>query len=139
MAHGPETRFIQGVHRFLLEDVYREKMHNPYRGGTPDMYYEGNKGIIWVEYKWLDWTPKILNPEESGLTALQTLWLRRAAGNGIPTAVVFGLPKGGVIFENLTWEGSIAKAEIEKTIKPKKEVALWIRRQVCRPKRQKKK
>jgi len=84
MAAKPETTFINLVHKHLPASIYREKMNNPYRSGTPDVYYEG-KGhkrgnVLWVEYKWI---PYKISP-------LQLKWLTRAHNNGLLAWVVVG-------------------------------------------------
>jgi hypothetical protein len=53
VSSKPETTFIQSIHRHLPKEVYREKMANPYRGGTPDVWYSGYKSDLWVEYKFI--------------------------------------------------------------------------------------
>lgn len=94
MAAKPETRLIERVHRALSAHVYREKTANPYRGGTPDCYYErAHNNILWVEYKykptqgrrilWDEAVTKLCSPK-------QKLWLERADDNGVPVAVITG-------------------------------------------------
>ena len=51
MAQKPESQAVSSLHTKLDKRVYREGMANPYSGGTPDVYYEGTCGALWVEYK----------------------------------------------------------------------------------------
>lgn len=124
MARKPETDAAKRVNDKLV-GVYFEKMHNPYRGGTPDFYYEGFLDIMWVEYKWYDAKPRTWNltdPKDPKISRLQQNWLRRAAENGRKTAVIVGYPKGYAIFENDGWLGNVP----DKDGLTAKEVAKWI-------------
>lgn len=134
MNKGPETRFIQQVNRYLSLDVHREKIHNPYRGGTPDFYYEAKPEMMWVEYKFLTKVPPTVDCTDTDrmLSALQQLWLERAHKNGRQTAVIVGWEKGGVIFEGLDWKQSIERDDFESRTKSKKEIAAWLRSRVCK-------
>ena len=100
---GPENRFIQRVHKKLSSEVYREKMHNPYRGGTPDVWYSGKGGDCWVEYKWLPRQPKRV--PTPALSELQKKWLRGRFLEGRDVMVVVGFPDGAYTFSDPTdWE-----------------------------------
>jgi len=98
MAEKPENRFINLVHSKMHKDVYYEKMNNPYRSGTPDVYYEGKADILWVEYKWIPkpWSKDLL-PEEICSTKswiAQRNWLKRAYDNGVNAVVIVGIGSG---------------------------------------------
>lgn len=89
MTAKAETTFIQALHKVLPEHVYREKMNNPYRGGTPDCYYEHRRNL-WVEYKFV-----ILPKRDDTFIAcftseLQRDWLRRCFDNGLNPFVITG-------------------------------------------------
>lgn len=106
----PENRFIAGVHKELAHRVYREKMYNPMRGGTPDCYYEGPYGDLWVEYKWLKSFPKIIVPD---LSPLQRVWLERNYKNGHEPWVVVGSPTGCIVLHTpAEWDG-VARDEAQ--------------------------
>lgn len=91
----PESRFIKNVHDVLHPDVYREKMFNPLRGGTPDCVYYGYKRSpdLWIEYKWVKRFSKTIKPD---LSSLQLAWLMRAWDRGREPWVVVGSPTGCV-------------------------------------------
>lgn len=104
----PESRFISNVHKKLHPDVYREKMYNPLRGGTPDVYYEGFKDDLWVEYKYVKSFPKRTNVFKPDLSQLQLAWLMRAHDHGREPWVVVGSPTGSVILtEPCDWGGDV--------------------------------
>jgi hypothetical protein len=84
MSTGPENRFIAAIHRQLPKELYREKMHNPYRGGTFDVWYSGNKADLWIEYKW----------GNNSLSALQLKWGEGRHKEGRKVAVARGFASG---------------------------------------------
>lgn len=118
---GPENRFIASVHRLLKGKIHFEKMHNPYRGGTADVWYSGSSGDAWIEYKWLNSVPKrgVVKPK---LEPLQRKWLQERYAEGRTVLIVVGCPAGGILFANPDmWEGGHTASQI--TILPKKELA----------------
>lgn len=124
----PETRFIGNIHK-LIPQVYAEKMNNPWRAGTPDVYYSGDVGDLWVEYKFIERIPrsKEILPE---LTPRQSRWLNNRYDEGRNVAVVLGTPLGGVIYRNKEWLTPLDSEALEALVIPRKEVALWILSQV---------
>ncbi len=133
MAVKPENSFITGVHKFLPPSkiLHREKMNNPYRGGTADWWYSGNLCDLWVEYKFLPRVPQRgdMTPERYGLTALQLDWLHRRHVEGRNVAVIVGTPKGGVIMRDLAWETHISPIKFTAGILERRALADWITQQ----------
>jgi hypothetical protein len=97
MAAKPETNFIHRIHRILPRSIYREKMYNPLRRGTPDVWYSGPKHDIWVEYKYISKIPAILRPDEL-LSPLQREWILRRLEEGRSIWVIVGSPMGALIY-----------------------------------------
>lgn len=124
----PENTFIAGVHK-AIPQVYAEKMNNPWRAGTPDVYYSGDVGDLWVEYKFIERIPrsKEILPE---LTPRQSRWLNNRFDEGRNVAVVLGTPLGGVIYRNKEWLTPLDTEAFTALLIPRKEVALWILSQV---------
>ena len=121
----PENQYIQGVHKHIDRNlVYYEKTHNPYNSGTPDVYYEGDKDILWVEYKRLSRIPKTFIVK---VTELQRKWLNRASNNNVNVAVITAMPDGAVVHTHEHWEhaGTLVIPKYV-SLKSKKEVAEWI-------------
>ena len=59
MSAKPENTFIGSVHKkFGVKKPYFEKMYNPLRSGTPDVYYSGDAGQLWIEYKFIPRIPR---------------------------------------------------------------------------------
>jgi len=118
----PENRLIKRVHDVLHPDVYREKMFNPMRGGTPDVYYLGFRSSLWVEYKYLPKLPSLIVPK---LTPLQLAWLLRAYDRGQPVATIVGSPDGCVVSTTpLEWKKGVRR-DGAQVLSPK-QVAEWI-------------
>lgn len=129
MARKPETTAAHQVNILLPKSVYFEKQNNPYRGGTPDFYYEGKSDILWIEYKWFKYRPlswEVIKDEKRGLSRLQQNWLRRAFRNGVMVAVVAKHPKGYALFIGDDWETAEPSSENLKAI----DVAKWIESEV---------
>lgn len=108
MSSKPETTFTNAVHRHLppLSKLYREKMHNPYRGGTPDYWYSGRKDL-WIEWKFLALPKKSIGVKDIDLiggknpiiSGLQDTWLGDRFDEGRNVWVIVGHKDGGVIME----------------------------------------
>ena len=130
MASKPENVFIAAVHRkFGPEKPYFEKMYNPLRAGTPDVYYSGDLGDMWVEYKYI---PRIPRSKDilPGITPLQRRWLNNRFGEGRNVAVILGTPTGGVIYQNKEWDTPLSSTVLASRVVSKLEVAQWITSQV---------
>jgi len=114
MAAKPENTFRGKVHKHLPPSVYHMKTSNPYLGGVWDDYYESPRGILWVEYKFVEKLPRILTPN---MSPLQLNWGKRLLSNGIPCAVCVGVGRGtgtqAVWLEDEAWATSIPRAELD--------------------------
>lgn len=130
MAVKPENSFISGVHKHLpsIKVIHREKMNNPYRGGTADWWYSGKTNDLWIEYKFLPCMPQrgIITPERLGLTALQLDWLKGRYEEGRNVGVIVGCPKGGVIMRDLTWDAEWTIDSFNQRVVERKALAEWI-------------
>jgi hypothetical protein len=134
MSSGPETRFIASVHRYLppVTEFHREKMANPYRGGTADSWYSGRRRDLWVEWKWIE-LPKrdatmidITSGKNPSLSVLQQDWIagRRAEGRNV--WVVIGSAKGGVVMTSEAPYGPCRTDRFVQCCRPKAEIAKLI-------------
>ncbi len=111
MAAKPETTFYNSVHRFLppIDKLHREKMANPYRGGTADHWYSGPNADLWIEWKFM-LLPKrdstvvdLVGGKKPMLSALQQDWLKGREREGRHVWVVLGCKEGGIIFQFGQW------------------------------------
>lgn len=115
----------------LPKEVYRWKIHDKFTGGVPDAYYEGPKGFLWVEYKYIKTLPKRAStPIKIGLSALQTQWLNRADDNGIPCIVVVGSDKHCLVLRNKRWTYPISTDYYELCKVSKRDLAMLISDQI---------
>ena len=131
MAVKPESQFISGVHKYLASArvLHREKMNNPYRSGTADVWYSAKKNDLWIEYKFLPRVPQrgVVTP---ALSEIQKLWLAGRYEEGRNVGVIVGCPAGGVILRDLEWENPILPSVFNQMIRTREELAAWITQQV---------
>lgn len=129
MARKAETTFIGSVHKHLPMGVHREKMNNPYRSGTADVWYSGRYDL-WIEYKFLPSLPKRKDTNiVLDLSENQKIWLRQRWAEGRNVAVICGCKAGGVMFMHPDhWESAVSTADFESRIVSRTELAQWILR-----------
>lgn len=125
MATKPETTFYSGVHKYLPADLHREKMHNPYRGGTWDFWFSGVRDL-WVEYKFMVLPKRDATMVDVTLSDLQIAWGSARLYEGRNLAVIVGCKEGGIILENLDWERPLPCVDFRKKILKRAEIANWI-------------
>lgn len=109
MARGPENRFIASIHRIIpLELLYHMKNHNQYVAGVADVWYSGNYGDMWVEYKYTEKLPECIDLMDTkksyALSALQAQWLAARWQEGRRVIVVLGSKNNALLFDDRTWE-----------------------------------
>lgn len=124
MSTKPETTFIARVHRHLPPTVYRMKNHNPYVGGVADMWYDGPKGDLWVEYKWLvppkrdDTMVSLVEGKNPMLSHLQQQWLEDRWKSGRQVCVTIGTPDGVIFMRSPgTWTVSWSAGDLREEAK----------------------
>lgn len=124
MAAKPETTFTASVNRKLPRLLHKEKMNNPYRSGTPDFWYSGSKGDLWVEYKFI---PKLAIRVDNKveLSELQRIWLNARHAEGRNVAVIVGHPDGGVVLQH-PFPRELATSRILCSTLTRQELADWI-------------
>lgn len=127
MTAKRENTYIGNIHRHLPGGVYAEKTNNPYRGGTPDCYYE-SRFMAWVEYKFNELPKRGTTLMTPNLTPLQADWLRRAHDNGHRCGVIMGAQVGrhsvGVFIRTPgVWLHGISADEFVASAKSTKEMA----------------
>lgn len=128
MAAKPETAFRLRIERGLPREIHREKMANPYRGGTADCWYSARRSDLWVEYKFLPRIPQkgVVDAKRLGLSHLQLQWLHGRYEEGRNVSVIVGVPTGGVILRDLDWEKEILAGTFAGMVIPHTEVTAWI-------------
>lgn len=118
----PETTFTLSINKYLKDKVHCEKMHNPYRGGTPDFWYSGNLGDIWIEYKYIETIP-IRSQIIPDLTPLQAQWLKRRYEEGRNVAVIVGTRAGGIFLPKDQFQNPLSPEEFKERILSRKDLA----------------
>jgi hypothetical protein len=128
MSTKPETRFYTAVHKLLPKELHREKMSNPYRGGTADVWYSGTAADLWAEYKWLTKVPVRANIRVYELLSpLQLQWLGDRRKEGRNVVVILGSPDGAWIYEFGRWGEDLPIDHFIVGRKTKQQVADYIR------------
>lgn len=117
MTAKAETVYANAVNKLIPAHVHREKNNNPYRGGTPDFYYEWRKQR-WVEFKFVEIPKRAETIIKVNLSALQVEWLQRSYDNGHQPLVVVGSKAGGVVLRTPgTWtRGLLAGAFLDQAV-----------------------
>jgi hypothetical protein len=123
---GPETTFIQSVHRHLPNELYRMKNHNQYNGGIPDVWYSGPAGDLWVEYKFITVPARDTTVINFGLSELQQSWLKARHHEGRKVGVIVGSKLGGVWYSGLTWDTTITASSFRAQLTARSELATTI-------------
>lgn len=124
MSSKPENSFIRGVNAHL-PTVYFEKMNNPWRSGTADVWYSGKLGDLWIEYKYVPKVPKrtTILPD---LSPRQLKWLNDRDAEGRRVAVVVGHPAGGVVFGPGEYDRPMPPEEFLRLTMSRSQLAAWI-------------
>lgn len=130
MTSKAENTFLAGVHKHLREGVYAEKMANPYRGGTPDCFYEARL-MLWVEYKYVVLPKREDTIVKVELSELQRDWLQRNHDNGHLPWVIVGTHIGrtpmGVVFNHpVHWRDGVPAGDFARFAQTQKEIAARI-------------
>lgn len=131
MSSKPESSFIRGVHKYLPPGLHFEKMNNPYSSGTPDVYYSGPQGDLWVEYKFLPALAVRAN-NKVNLSELQRMWLHGRHKEGRNVAVIVGCPDGGTVLR-APFPREISTPDIQRELLTRKQLAEWILTQTGPP------
>ena len=125
MAIKPETRFTISVNNKLSKHIpHIEKMHNEYRGGTWDVWYSGDKGDCWIEYKYLSTLPirRTTKPMEL-LSALQIFWGLSRHAEGRRTIVIVGCASGGLWLPTPIWQQEFTPDEFYELLLTRQQIA----------------
>ena len=115
-----EHSFVKSVHRKLPIDLYKWKIHDSYTNGVPDAMYAGDKGILFIEYKYVPALPKIkTTPIKINLSKLQLQWLDNFVDMGHNAVVVVGTEdKNVLILQDKQWNKPISKENfLKKAVK----------------------
>ena len=93
-----EQQFISKVHKKLPKLIYRVKFSDKFTAGVPDVWYSGDFGDLWVEYKYQE-----VPGHKPKLSDLQKSWLLERHLEGRSVACVVGTPSGIIAYEGAEW------------------------------------
>ena len=129
LSAKPETTFYTSVHKHLppLSILHREKMSNPYRGGTADHWYSGPKADLWIEWKFIKMPARLDTVIKIGLSELQKEWLKQRSRENRDVWVVVGWKEGGVVMAERTWEDTWYSSEFRLHLQTRQEIAVAIK------------
>jgi len=126
----PESAFMTGVYKYLppLSELHREKMANPYRGGTADWWYRGRVTDLWIEAKYITIPARLstliaIPPPGRLLSPLQADWLASRHAEGRNVWVLVGSRSGGVIFQGVSWEKPITAGDFTARLMTRQQLA----------------
>jgi hypothetical protein len=132
MSAKPENTFISSVHRHLPQTVYTLKNHNQYNGGIADVWYSGQGGDLWVEYKFIE-IPKrpdtvidLIGGKSPAISPLQQDWLKKRDAEGRDVGVIVGCKEGGVWFSGVTWDFTYTAEKFRSWLQDRKMLAGYI-------------
>jgi len=116
-----ERSYIDSVHRQVDPEwnLHKQAMTGVMgTSGTPDYYYEAFNWYVWIEYKYVENLPRVIDltdrSKKYSLSALQNRWLDRAYKNRTRAAAVLGSKQGAIIFYNGAWNTPFTLEQVEE-------------------------
>lgn len=126
-ASKPESLFIQRIHRAMgAHAPYHLKVNMPLAGGIPDVYYSGDGGDMWVEYKYDPRAGMGVRFVQPNLSPLQTRWLNQRWKEGRQVAVILGCETGVMIYQHGKWTVPMAPSFFQSNLVSEQEAANFI-------------
>lgn len=129
MASKPETTFTASVHKRLpsQRQLHREKMNNPYRSGTADVWYSGTRSDLWIEYKFIVLPKRPTTViTDYGVSPLQDDWIRSRRAEGRDVWIVVGCKAGAVVFDGNDWPVPMTAGAFAQLVQSRDELARAI-------------
>ena len=117
-----ENTFWQSLRKKLIPRIYAMKNQAGYVGGIPDCWLSGMHGDLWMENKYLQTVPPIVDPTKL-LSALQQQWLLRRHAEGRSVGVLIGSVDGHLYFPSLSWLSPMTRGTFQMKAKKTGEIA----------------
>lgn len=103
-----EKQLIDAVMRRIPKSVHSQSMTSASltSNGTPDRYFDGPKGDLWVEFKYIDAWPRsavvggVHASKRGCYSPLQYSWMKRRWDHGRNVLGVIGLPDGTAVVQD---------------------------------------
>lgn len=131
-----EHSYTRSIVSKLPNDIHVQSMTSASlnNNGTPDRYIDGPAGDLWVEFKFLPRTPKLLRPYDL-LSAQQMAWLKRRGAHGNALVVIgFRISErkamGLVLSTPADWEIDHRKDEYTALLMTNSDVSNYLARRV---------
>lgn len=96
-----EAGFTRAIHKKLPSTVYHWKVNDRFTVGVPDAWYSGERGDLWVEYKFLPKLPRVIR--HTLLSDKQRHWLNLRHAEGRNVMVAIGHEKRVLVLEHGNW------------------------------------
>jgi len=122
-----ENGFWQSVRKKLAPKgkparCYALKNQAGYVGGIPDCWLSGLECDLWMENKYLQTLPPVVDPTKL-LSPLQKQWLLRRHAEGRLVGVLIGSAEGHLFFSSLSWLSPVTRETFREKMKKTSEIA----------------
>jgi hypothetical protein len=117
-----ENTFWQSLKRALGPRVYSLKLNVRFIAGVPDVWLSGSERDLWLELKYLQTLPPVVDPTKL-LTVLQQEWLKGRWAEGRHVGVLIGSSSGHLLFPGLSWEQPISREQFLQRAEKTKRIA----------------
>jgi hypothetical protein len=117
-----ENGFWQSLRKKLVPRIYAMKNQAGYVGGIPDCWLSGSQGDLWMENKYMQTVPPIVDPTKL-LSVLQQQWLIRRHAEGRSVGVLIGSVEGHLFFPALSWQSPVSRGTFISQAKKTAEIA----------------
>lgn len=117
-----ENGFWQSLRKKLVPRIYAMKNQAGYVGGIPDCWLSGMHGDLWIENKYLQSIPPVVDPTKL-LSTLQQQWLERRHAEGRSVGVLVGSVDGHLYFPSLSWKKPISRGSFKMQSRSTTEIA----------------
>jgi hypothetical protein len=117
-----ENTFWQSLRKKLFPRIYAMKNQAGFVGGIPDVWLSGTQGDLWIENKYLQTVPPIVDPTKL-LSVLQQTWLVRRYAEGRSVGVLIGSSEGHLYLPGLSWQQPVSRGTFVSKTKKTAEIA----------------
>jgi hypothetical protein len=117
-----ENGFWQSLRKKLVPRIYAMKNQAGYVGGIPDSWLSGSHGDLWIENKYLQTLPPVIDATKL-LSMLQQQWLKRRHAEGRSVGVLIGSVDGHLYFPSLSWLSPMTRGTFQTKAKKTNEIA----------------
>jgi len=117
-----ENTFWQALRKKLVPRVYALKLNLAYVAGVPDCWLSGTENDLWLELKYIQTLPPIVDPKKL-LSVLQQEWLTQRWHEGRRVGALIGSSAGHLWLHGLSWQDSMSRETFLQRATTTKEIA----------------